>query len=50
MFRLTQNKEVKIKDSKFSRFFHEASSAEKKKVFMRVIKKASEEQRKMMNS
>jgi len=33
--------------SEFSRFFRTASSREKKKVFMEVAKKASEEQRKV---
>jgi hypothetical protein len=33
----------------FSRFFHSASSAERKKVFLRVAKKATKDQQKMMN-
>ena len=34
--------------SEFSRFFREASSKEKKRVFMDVARKASEDQRKIM--
>lgn len=34
--------------SEFSRFFREASSKEKKRVFMDVARKASEEQRKII--
>ena len=34
--------------SDFSRFFREASSGEKKKVYMEVARKASEDQRKLM--
>lgn len=36
------------KDSEFSRFIREASSAEKKKVFKEVIRKATEDQRKIL--
>jgi len=36
--------------SEFSRFFREASSGEKKKVFMEVARKASEDQRKVIES
>jgi hypothetical protein len=40
------NKEKKVdKSSNFSKFFREASSREKKKVFLEVAKKASKEQR-----
>ena len=35
------------KDTAFSRFFREASSREKKKVFTIVIQKATEDQRKI---
>jgi len=38
------------KSSDFSKFFREASSAEKKKVFLDVAKKASKEQLEMMQS
>lgn len=34
--------------SQFSKFFREASSAEKKKVFLEVARKASKEQRETM--
>ena len=37
------------KDSEFSEFIREASSGEKKKVFMDVLKKATEDQRKILN-
>lgn len=37
------------KDTEFSRFFREASSGEKKKVFKEVIRKATEDQRKILN-
>ena len=43
---LTVNKK---KDTEFSRFFREASSGEKKKVFKEVIRKATEDQRKVLN-
>ncbi len=36
--------------SDFSRFFREATSGEKKKVFMDVARKASAEQREIMQS
>jgi len=39
----------KKKDTEFSRFFREASSGEKKKVFKEVIRKATEDQRKILN-
>jgi hypothetical protein len=39
----------KKKDSEFSRFFREASSGEKKKVFKEVIRRATEDQRKILN-
>ena len=44
---LTSNKK---KDTEFSRFFREASSGEKKKVFKEVIRKATEDQRKILNN
>ncbi len=34
--------------SGFSRFFREASAEERKKVFLRVLKKASQDQRKVL--
>ena len=39
----------KKKDTEFSRFFREASSGEKKKVFKEVIRRATEDQRKILN-
>ncbi len=39
----------KKQTSDFSRFFREASSGEKKRVFMDVARKASEDQRKIMD-
>ncbi|MCX6755679.1 MAG: hypothetical protein NT068_04070 [Candidatus Nomurabacteria bacterium] len=36
-------------DSEFSKFIREASSREKKKVFMEVLEKATEDQRKILN-
>jgi hypothetical protein len=38
------------KSSNFSKFFREASSREKKKVFLDVAKKASKEQRDVIQS
>ncbi|MEN9881204.1 MAG: hypothetical protein RLZZ308_387 [Candidatus Parcubacteria bacterium] len=35
-------------DTKFSKFFREASSAERKKVFLNVAKKATLDQQKVM--
>lgn len=43
---LTTNKK---KDTEFSKFFREASSGYKKKVFKEVIRKATEDQRKILN-
>lgn len=40
----------KGKSSEFSKFFREASSREKKRVFLDVAKKASEEQLKVIQS
>lgn len=37
------------KDSKFSEFIREAPSREKKKVFMDVLKKATEDQKKILD-
>jgi hypothetical protein len=37
------------KDSEFSEFIREASSGKKKKVFMDVLKRATEDQRKILN-
>ena len=37
------------KDSEFSKFIREAPSSKKKKVFMDVLKKATEDQRKILN-
>lgn len=37
------------KDSEFSEFIREAPSREKKKVFMDVLKRATEDQRKILN-
>ena len=36
-------------DSEFSEFIREAPSREKKKVFMDVLKRATEDQRKILN-
>lgn len=36
------------KDTAFSRFFREASSRDKKKVFATVLRKATEDQRKVL--
>lgn len=49
---LTRSKKQKQTEtsSEFSRFFREASSREKKKVFMEVARKASEDQRKIIES
>ena len=38
------------KETEFSKFIREASSGEKKKVFMRVLKDATRDQRKVMES
>lgn len=39
----------KKQTSEFSRFFREASSSEKKRVFLDVARRASEDQRKIMD-
>ena len=44
----TGKKDSKEPSSEFSRFFREASSREKKRVFMDVARKASEDQRKVI--
>lgn len=46
--KMTRNSESKDNSSEFSKFFRTASSGEKKKVFLDVAKKASEEQREVM--
>jgi hypothetical protein len=46
----TGNSGSKQSSSEFSRFFREASSREKKRVFMDVARKASEDQRKVIES
>ena len=51
LLKVSKNKtEKKDKSSDFSKFFREASSSEKKKVFLDVAKKASEEQRELIES
>lgn len=48
---MKQNKTKKEdKSSDFSKFFREASSGEKKKVFLDMAKRASKEQRELMRS
>jgi hypothetical protein len=47
---LSFGKPSKDTSSEFSRFFREASSGERKKVFMEVARKASEDQRKIIES
>jgi len=46
-----KDKKIKAKEnsSEFSKFFREASSGEKKKVFLDVAKKASKEQLDLIN-
>jgi len=46
IFKAKQKKEEK--KSEFSEFFHKAKSAEKKRVFLRVARKAAEDQRRIM--
>lgn len=41
-------KKSEKKETEFARFFHSASSAERKKVFLRVAKEATKDQRKIM--
>jgi hypothetical protein len=48
MFARFFTKEEKA-DSEFSKFIRDASSREKKKVLMDVLKKATEDQRKIIN-
>jgi hypothetical protein len=49
--KMKQNKTKKEdKSSDFSKFFREASSGEKKKVFLDMAKRASKEQRELMRS
>ncbi len=45
---LTKKEPAPRGSSEFSRFFREASSREKKKVFMEVARKASADQRKVI--
>lgn len=44
IYKILNKEEKTSKSSDFSRFFREASSREKKKVFLTVARKASEEQ------
>ncbi len=44
----TRNKSDERKSSEFSRFFRDASSGEKKRVFMDVARKASADQMKIL--
>ncbi len=46
----TSRKAPEETSSEFSRFFREASSREKKKVFMEVARKASADQRKVIEN
>ncbi len=47
---LTKKNTTTENSSEFSRFFREASSREKKKVFMEVARKASADQKKLIDS
>jgi len=47
---LTSYNTSKKNSSEFSRFFREASSREKKKVFLEVARKASADQQKVIES
>lgn len=42
-------KKKEYRETNFSKFFREADTAERKKVFKYVLKKATEEQRKILN-
>lgn len=42
-------KKKEKQDTKFSLFFRNASSAEKKKLFNQVLKRATEEQKKLLS-
>ena len=42
-------KKETLKDTKLSNFFRKASSGEKKKVFMEVLRKATEDQKKILD-
>jgi hypothetical protein len=48
MFNFIFKKEVKV-TTDFSHFVREASSREKKKVFMEVLSQATEDQKKILN-
>ena len=48
--KVLNKQEKKQKTSDFSRFFREASSREKKKVFLTVAKNASKEQKEVIRS
>ena len=41
-------KKEELRETSFSRFIREANSAEKKKVFKTVLRKATEDQRKLL--
>lgn len=45
-----KSSEKPMNSTKFSKFFRDASSGEKKKVFLDVAKKASQEQREVIRS
>ncbi len=47
---LTPKHSNRAESSEFSRFFREASSREKKQVYLEVARKASEEQRRMLET
>lgn len=49
MFKLFLKEKKVKKSSAFSEFIRNASSAEKKKVFKRVLEKATEDQRRILN-
>ena len=46
----SKDSKTTVSSSGFSRFFHEASSREKKQVYMEVARKASADQRKVIES
>ena len=50
MFTNFFKKKKELKTTKFSHFIREASSREKKKVFMNVARKSVEDQKRILNS
>lgn len=50
MLKLFRSKQILVEETSLSRFVHRASSAEKRRVYDRVIREAAQEQREVIEA